>query len=452
MGHIIIVGAGEVGYHIALRLSREFWDVTIIDQDPTLIEKVANSLDVNTIVGNGSSPQILREAGIEKTKLLIAVTDSDETNILACAVANIYAPPECQKVARIRNTDYIEDEKLLRQGHLGIDFHINPERASAEKIMRLLETPQATNVLTFADDRVLLLGLQLGEDSKLFGKSFAELGQLNPEKHFLAAAMERNGTLIIPRGDDRLQPKDTIYIVTTPEDQNDVLRRLGFKPKPLESVAIFGGDRVGFFLAQQLEKQGISVRLIEPNRKRCEQLASQLHKTIVLHGDATDRALLEEENIPKFDVFVAVSDDEESNILSALLAKRLGAPKVISLVNKASYETLIRNVGVDAAISPRQLATSLILHFIRLGKVLQVDALGEEQAEAIEFLASKKAPIVNKTLAQANIPKGALIGAIVHKDCVTIAKGDTIIRENDRVIVFALQDAIAQIEKYFLSQ
>ncbi|MCB9641117.1 MAG: Trk system potassium transporter TrkA [Myxococcales bacterium] len=444
---IIIVGAGEVGYHIAERLSREQWDVAIIDEDRRRTERIANALDVQTIVGNGSSPNIIREAGIERSDLLVAVTDSDEANIVACLMANAYAPPTCRKIARIRNPDYTQDERLFGRELLGIDFHINPEFAAASKILRLLETPQATDVIPFAQGRVLLLGLRLPEDSRLKGKSFAEIGAMYPDRRFLVAALEREERLIIPRGDIRINRGDTLFLVAQPQRLETILDSLGIVHRPLRHVAIAGGGRIGEFLARNLEEQGVSVRLLERDRVRCRQLAENLHRSVILHGDPTDRHLLKEENVGKMDAFVAVMEDEEENILSSLLAKRLGVPKVITLINKQSYSPLIRGIGVDAAISPRQVATSMILHFIRQGDVLQVDALGEEQAEVIEFVAREDWPILGIPLSEARLPKGVLIGALVRGEELIIPWGNSTIRSGDRVIAFALRRGIGELEK-----
>ncbi len=444
---IIIVGAGEVGYHIAERLSREQWDVAVIDQDRRMTERIANALDVQTIVGNGSSPKTIREAGIEHSDLLVAVTDSDEANIVACLMANAYAPPNCRKIARIRNADYTQDERLFGRELLGIDFHINPENAAANKILRLLETPQATDVIPFAQGRVLLLGLRLPNDSRLIGKSFAEIGSMYPDRRFLVAAIEREDRLIIPRGDIRLSRQDTLFLVAPPKKLETILDGLGVSHRPLRHVVIAGGGRIGEFLAKNLEEQGISVRLLERDRARCRELAERLHRSVVLHGDPTDRHLLKEENIGRMDAFVAVMEDEEENILSSLLAKRLGVPKVITLINKQSYSPLIRGIGVDAAISPRQVATSMILHFIRQGDVLQVDALGEEQAEVIEFVAREDWPMLGIPLAEARFPTGMLIGAIVRGNEVIIPWGSTAIRSGDRVIAFALRRSVGDVEK-----
>lgn len=450
MARCIIVGAGEVGFHIAERLSQEKWDVVVVDQAARRLEWVANALDVQTLEAHGSSPKALRDAGIEDSQLLIAVTDSDEINITACLVANHYAPPLCKKVARIRNADYTVDPTLFRK-ELGIDFHINPEEAAARKLIRLLDTPQATDVMSFAEGRVLLLGLALPENSHLHGKTFAELGAMYPDRRLLVAAIERDDTILIPRGDNKIEPGDTLYMVALPSKLNAVLGGLGIEARPLRSVAIAGGCHFGELIARHLVDRGVSVRLIERDKRRCQSIAERLHRVMVINGDATDRHLLREENVPMMDAFLAVSEDEEANILAALLAKRMGSPHVFTLVNKMSYSPIIRQIGVDAAISPRQVAASLILHFVRQGEVLQVDALGEQKAEAIEFVVSTNSPLLGVPLYEAGLPRDALIGAIVRGDEVILPSGSTQILPEDRVIVFALQRAISAVEKSLMA-
>lgn len=450
MARCIIVGAGEVGYHIAQRLSHENWDVVVVDQTAYRLEWVSSSLDVQTLLGHGSSPTVLREAGIEESQLLIAVTDSDEINITACLVANHYAPATCKKVARIRNHDYTDDPTLFRK-ELGIDFHINPEEAATQKLIRLLETPQATDVISFAQGRLLLIGLVLPGSSMFHGKTLAELAASFSDKRLLVGAIQRGDTMLIPRGDFVIEPGDTLFLVARPDRLGAVLGGLGIEVRPLRNVAIAGGGRVGELLSGYLEERGVSVRLIDPDRRRCEALAHKHHRVLVLHGDPTDRSLLREENIPQMDAFVAVSEEEESNILSALIAKRMGAPQVFSMVSKISYTPMVRHLGVDAAISPRQLAANLILHFVRKGKVLQVDALGEDQAEAIEFVVDHQSSLLGVPLKEARLPRDMLIGALVRGEEVILPDGDTVIRPDDHVIVFALQKAVAAVEALFLA-
>lgn len=449
MSRCIIVGAGEVGVHIAERLSREQWDVVVIDSDSHQLDRVASTIDVQILEGHGSSPTVLRDAGIQEAELLIAVTDSDETNIVACMVANTYAAKNCQKIARVRNPDYTQDSCLFRRG-LGIDFIINPEDEAAKRILQLLETPQASDVIQFADGRVLLISIKLPEGSPVIGKTFREIGELYSDRRLLAAAIERNERIIIPRGDNKLQDGDIVFLVAKPDKLQPMLDYVGVKGRELRHVAIAGGGHVGEFLAQKLEQQGISVRLVERSRDQAQILSERLHRSIVLHGDVTDKEFLYEENIGQLDAFVAVTDEEETNIMSGLIAKRMGNPHVLVLVNKLSYAPLASHIGLDAAISPRRVAASQIIQFVRKGKILQVDAVGDEQAEVIEVIVEENSPILNKALMDVDIPKGALIGAVVRDEFVTIPDGKTEIHAGDRVIFFALHSSISAMERLLI--
>lgn len=449
MSRCIIIGAGEVGVHIAERLSREQWDVVVIDSDDVQLDRVASTIDVQILEGHGSSPLVLRDAGIEEAELLIAVTDSDETNIVACMVANTYSTKRCQKIARVRNPDYTTDSCIFRLG-LGIDLIINPEFEAAKRILQLLETPQASEVIEFAKGKVVLISIKLPEGSPVIGKTLREIGELYSDRRLLAAAIERDERIIVPRGDNKLQLGDTVFLVAKPDKIQPVLDYVGIEGRELRHVAIAGGGYVGSFLAQRLEQQGISVRVIERSKEVAHDIAERLHRSIVLHGDVTDREFLFEENIGQLDAFVAVTDEEETNIMSGLMAKRMGNPHALVLVNKLSYAPLASHIGLDAAISPRRVAASQIIQFVRKGKILQVDAVGDEQAEVIEVIVEDNAPILDKPLAEIAFPSGALIAAVVRDDFVTIPSGSTVIQSGDRVIFFALQTAITEMENLLL--
>lgn len=449
MSRCIIVGAGEVGVHIAERLSREQWDVVVIELDPVQLDRVASTMDVQVLEGHGSSPLVLKEAGVEDAQLLIAVTDSDEINIVACMVANSYAPKGCQKIARVRNRDYMQNGVLFRQ-EIGIDYAINPEMEASQRFLHLLETPQASDVVRFAQGKVLLLSIKLPEGSPLLGRTLRELGELYPDRRMLAAAIERHDTIIIPRGDDVLKFGDTLFLVVKPDKLQPILDYVGLERRELSHVAIAGGGHIGEFLAHHLEREGISVRLIERSLDRCNQLAERLHRSLILHGDVTDRDFLKESNIAQMDAFVTVTDEEETNILAGLIAKRMNCPHVLALVNKLSYSPLAHHIGLDAAISPRRVAANQILQFIRRGRVLQVDALGEEQAEVIEFIVEAGAPILNTPLQELSFPDGALLGAIVRGDSVTIPTGASVVEAGDRVVIFALRKSIKKVEQMLM--
>jgi trk system potassium uptake protein TrkA len=365
-------------------------------------------------------------------------------------VASAYAPTTCRKIARIRHPDYMNDPSLFRKD-LGIDFHINPEYAACQKFLKLLEVPQAQDIVPFDEGRVLLLELKLPEFSTLYGKTLSEIGTLYPDRRLLAVAIERKGDLIIPRGEHCLQKDDLLFLAVKPDKLGPILARIGSVQRELQYVMIAGASRIGMFIAQYLEKEGISVRIIERSRERCKMLAENLHRSLILHGDAKDRSLLINENVHLMDAFIAVSEDEEFNILSSLVAKRIGVPQILALANKTSYAPLASHLGINAIISPRRIAANLILQFVRRGHVLQVDAFADEQGEAIEFIAQNNAPIVGLPLKSISFPKDAIIGAIINDHSATIPNGDSIIASNDRVIVFTLRRNIQKVENFFMS-
>ena len=445
---IIIIGAGEIGITIARKLSQEKKDVTLIEQDEVRLRTIEESLDVQTIIGSGSKPDTLKAAGIESADMLVAVTRIDETNMIACLIADTYNP-KAIKIARIRNQDYVVDGHLLAEGRLPIDHHINPERMACSKILRLLEIGSATDVIDFAQGRVNLIGVRMTADSPLVGHRFSELGTIYPDRQVLFGMICRGSRAIIPKGGDRILNEDLLYAVTQPINIPSALMFASKKMYPARRVMIAGGSMIGLLLAQGLEERGDSAKLIERDAQRCEELSDILPRTVVLHGEPTDSALITEENIENLDAFIAVSDDEEENILAALLAKQLGAKTTYALTNKLTYMTLIKALGVDVVISPNSMAINSILHLIRKGRILSATTIGDEEAEAeaLEFVAHESMDIVGRPLKKIRFPRGALVGAIVRDEGITIPMGDDVILPNNRVILFATKEAVPDVER-----
>lgn len=443
---VIIVGAGAVGFNLAERLSAEHQDVVVVEREERALQRVVEKLDVQGILGRGSSPDVLLRAGIEEATLLIAVTDSDEVNMLACLVASACARASTTKVARVRDEAFFSDARLRDRLALVVDLHINPEAVAAEKVLRVLSVPAATDVVSFAGGKVQLIGLPVGEHSPLLGVRFADLAQRDPERRLLIVAISRTGEVVIPKGGDVLRVGDTMYAVTSASGVAAVLEVCGFRAEPLRRVMISGSTSVAVQVAKGLEAMGVVTKLIEPDKARCYALADELHKAVILNGDPTDPSLLGEEFVDDVDAFVAASADEEQNILAAVLARRLGARRTIALTDKAAYLELIRAVGVDVLVSPRLAAVSSILQFVRRGRILSVTAFGDE-AEALEFEATKASPIVGKPLQKVHFPRGAIVGAI-FRDGETIAPGGAdVVQAGDRVVVFALKAAIPDVER-----
>jgi trk system potassium uptake protein TrkA len=444
--NFIIIGAGEVGYHLASRLSQEKMDVVIIEKDEEKVKRVIDTLDVQTIHGSGSSIETLKQAGIEDADMIIAVTNSDEVNMISCLVASAQSKVPI-KIARIRNPEYSQNSGILGEKHLNIDLTINPEMEMVKTISRLVEIPDATDIVEFAEGRVRITGIKVDPQSYVIGKKLKDLSKENLQHDIIVAAIFRNDKVIVPRGDDIIQENDLVYAVTDAKKIIPITNYFKEKEHKAQRVMILGGGNIGVELAQIFEKKGIKTKIIEPNEQRCSDIAEKLDKTIVLRGSGTDQGLLEEENIKDIDILIAVSEDEQTNIMVSLLAKRLGAKKVISLINHLTYTSLVTNIGVDVVISPHLAAVSRILQFIRKGKVLSVASFYKENAEAIEIIAMETSDIVNKPLRNIKFPRGAIIGAVVRGKEIIIPTGDTIILPDDRVIIFTLTSVIPSVEK-----
>jgi trk system potassium uptake protein TrkA len=443
---IIIVGAGEVGFHIASHLALENKDVVVLDKNPDAIRRVSDNLDVQVVIGSGSSPVVLEEAGIQDAEIILAVTNSDEINLVACLVADIISP-STKKLARIRNADFDNYHENLREAAPHIDTIINPDTEVVNTIYRMMSVPGAVDIGEFADGRLKFIGVNLEDDSKLVGARLSELPAIIGEARPLIAAVVREDELIIPRGKDRLRSGDLVYFISEEEKLQDTLSVFNKYDEPIKRVLIVGGGRIGLRLAKLLEDQSIYCKIIERNPDRCTYLAERLNKSIVLCGDGSDQELLAEENIQDMDLVVTLTKDEETNILASLLAKRMGARKAITRISKFSYFPLTSAIGIEQVVSPRLSAINSILQHIRKGKVLSAISIKGEQAEVIEAVALETTDIVGKPLRDIAFPKGAMVAGIIRGELIIVPTGDSVIQPDDRVIIFARKEAIAKIEK-----
>ena len=444
---VVIVGAGEVGFHIASQLALENKDVLVIDKNADTLQRVSENLDVQVFKGSGSSPDILVEAGLQKADILLAVTDSDEANLVACLMADIIAPATT-KLARLRDAVYDGYHENFRENTPHIDKVINPEVEVVKTIQRMMQVPGAVDVADFADGRLKFVGIHLEEDHRFTGVRLAELPLQSDEERPLIAAIQRNEELVIPRGQDRILPGDLIYFITPSEKLEQALKVAGKLVKPLRRALIVGGGRLGFRLASTLESQdGGSCKIIEKDPRRCEFLAERLNRSVVLHGDGSDQNLLAEENVGEMDVVITLTDDEEHNILTSLLARRMGARKCITKISKFSYFPLMKTIGIEQIVSPRLSAIDSILQQVRRGKVLSAFSFKGEQAEVLEAVALETSDIVSKPLADLKFPRGALLAGILRDDRVVIPGGDTVIAPNDRIVIVARRETIPKIEK-----
>lgn len=443
---IVIVGAGEVGFHIASRLAHENKDVVMIDENPAAIRRVSDNLDVQVIQGSGSSPVILEEAGIKKAEILLAVTNRDETNLVACLVADIISPVT-KKLARVRNADYDKYHETFQANAPHIDTVINPEIEVVKTIDRMMSVPGAVDVGEFAGGLVKLIGVKLDKDAQLAGIRLTELPEKTGNQRILIAAVVRNEELIIPRGDSRLMPDDLVYFISEEDKLSDNLKIFNKHAEPIRRALIVGGGRIGFRLANLLEEKNIYTKIVEKNPERCAELAEQLNKAVVLHGDGSDRELLKEENIQDMDVVITLTSDEETNILASLLAKRMGARKTITRISKFSYFPILLAIGIEQVVDPRLSAINTILQHIRRGKVLSAISIKGEEAEVIEAVAMETSEIVGKPLKDISLPKGVLVTVIIRNENVIIPSGESVIEPDDRIIIFARTEAVPKIEK-----
>ncbi len=441
----IIIGAGEVGFHIAKKLSSEKKDVVLVERDDARARRVRELLDVQVVEGKGSNPEILREAGLGSAEIMIAVTDSDETNIVACLIARSISK-NIILVARIREPEYRGESGIIDKSGLDVNLVISPEEEVAKTLELLADTPGTSDVLEFADGRVKLIGIKVEKGSPMAGKRLKELPVEGEEKTLVAAIYSKEG-VTVPHGDAQIREGDTLFLVTLPKAVSTVLSRFGKSHELTRRVLISGGSRIGEEIAKRLAGKNIQTKIIERDRERCGVLAKTLDKIVVLHGEGTDQKLLQEEGVRDVGMFISAAEDEEENVLTALLAKQLGARRVVCLVDTTEYIPLASTIGVDVVLSPMLAAVSTILQYIRQGKILSVNTLREELVEAIEFEAMETSEIVGSALRKLSLPKGALVGSIVRGEDVIIPDGNTVIEVGDRVILFARPEAIPKMEK-----
>ena len=448
---VLICGGGQVGALTARRLVRAGNEVTIVDPNPARCEELESTLDVRVVEGSASRVRTLQQAGVRDAELVIAVTDTDEVNVLACLIAQVEAP-EAIKVARIRTHEVEEWKRIAAESGLRIDLVIHPEQDLAKKIMRVIRLPGVSDIHEFADGRVRLFGMSVERGSRLVGRTLVQLQEDGPPENSLIALIFRGGQVVVPHGAVKLQVGDHLYTLGTRENLLDVIEFMGLKrTTKLERVFILGGKQLGITCAELLEDQGVSVKLFEKDARRSARIAEILDKTVVLHADGTDQRLLEEENIQGVDAFLALTNDDEDNIIASLLARRLGAHKVVALINRLNYLPLAQRLGVNTTVSPRLAALDRILQFVRKGRVLSVTTFREEEAEAIELVATEASKYVGRPLKDLRFPGGSIVGAIVRPDGEAIVpRGGVVIQPGDRVLFFCLESVVPELESAFL--
>ncbi|WP_094227807.1 Trk system potassium transporter TrkA [Methanolobus psychrotolerans] len=441
---IVIIGAGEVGYHIAKALYQTN-DVVVVDQSEDACERV-DELDVHVVHGNGANVSILQDL-LEGAGLLVAVTGSDEVNIVACMASKLVVKDKdkLKTVARVSNPDYI-DKPVAKRPQIGIDIMVCPELSLASEVAKILAIPSAIDAEYFADGKVEMMEFVVPDDHSLVGKHMQELHLANC---CIVSALFRNAEVIIPHGQDTIEGNDHIVVIGKPAAMKEVRDLFGEKAGKRSKVMIIGGGIVGFYLARMVAKSEFDLKIIESDKERSIAIAEELPEVLVLNGDGTDINLLKDEGVSEMDVVISVTNSDEKNLLCSLLAKQLGVKKVIARADRSDYVSLFEMVGVDSAVSPRQATVNEVLKLTFGHGVESITTIEGEKAEIIEYTASKKSKIVGKPLKNVKFPSGAIVSMVVHKDNTVVPRGEYVIEEGDRVVVFSLQSANAAVEKLF---
>ncbi|MDH5710514.1 MAG: Trk system potassium transporter TrkA [Gammaproteobacteria bacterium] len=449
---ILILGAGQVGSSVAANLASEANDITLVDSKTELLDELRDRLDIQTVSGHASNPRVLVKAGIEDADMLIAVTNSDETNMVACQIAHtLFHTPT--KIARVRSASYLSHRELFSNDAVPVDVLISPEQIISSYVHRLIEYPGALQVLDFAEGKVQLVGVKAYYGGPLVGHAISTLREHMPGIDTRVAAIFRRGQGIVPKGYQVIEADDEVFFIAARKDIRAVMSELRKLEKPFKRIMLAGGGNIGMRLAQALEGS-YQVKLLEHSKKRAEFLSRELNTAIVLLGDSSDRELLLEENIDQMDVFCSLTNDDEANILSSMLAKKLGARKVMSLINRPAYVDLIESQeSIDVAISPQQITIGALLTHVRRGDVVAVHALRHGVAEAIEAVAhgdEKTSKVVGRRIDEVKLPEGAAIAALVRGDEVLMAHHDIVIESEDHLIMFLLDKRkINEVEKLF---
>jgi trk system potassium uptake protein TrkA len=443
----VIVGAGEIGFHFAEWFVVEKKEVVVVDVDSDRLRWVSDHLDVQILHGSGSNPKVLREAGVETADIILAVTHSDEVNLIACFFANIISP-QVRKVALVRNPDYSEYQDEMAKHTMNLSTVINPEMEVVKSILRIVSAPDVEEVSDFVGGSVKMFGKHLSPDSSLTGLKLLQLPEKIAKNRMVVAAMIRDERLIIPRGKDVLRAGDLVYFVCAERDSDYIAKLFGRQtPHGIKNVLIVGGGNIGFPLAQELERKRYNVKLIEKEADRCQMLSARLHRTIVLQGYATDQKFLEQENIGSMDMVVSVTWDEEMNILSSLLAKRLGATRTIARINKFPYIPLVQAIGIDHIVSPRLSAINSLFPYVHRGNVISTVTIRGNQAEILEAVALPSSEIVGKSLKHLKFPKDTLVLCIMRGHEMIIPSGDSTVEAEDRVLILSTIENIPRVEQ-----
>jgi trk system potassium uptake protein TrkA len=449
---VLICGAGQVGANIARYLATENNNVTVIDQSQELTQKLSDTLDVQAILGHASSPIVLERAGAGDADMIIAVTQSDEVNMVACQVAHsLFNVPT--KIARVRNQSYLDPlwADLFSRDNMPIDVIISPEIEVARAIARRLQVPGAFDMIPLAEGLVRVIGVICTDECPIIHTPLRQLTGLFPDLNIEVVAIVRGERPIIPDSNDQMFAGDEVYFVTEASHVSRAMAAFGHEEPEARRVVIVGGGNVGLCLAEEIEHQhpAVTARVVEMRKERAELIAQSLTRTTVLHGSGLDPEILEEANVRAAETVVAVTNDDEVNILSSLLAKRYGCQRAITLINKSTYTPLFTTLGIDAVVNPRAITASTVLQHVRRGRIKSVHSLRDGFAEIIEAEVLETSSLVNTPIKEVRLPPHVIVGALVRGDKVIIARPNTVVRQNDRVILLAAAQAVKKIEKLF---
>ena len=449
---VIICGAGQVGYGIAERLAAEHNDVSVIDTSAELIRGVRDSLDVRGFVGHGSHPEVLQKAGAQEADMIIAVTLHDEVNMVACQVAHsLFNVPT--KIARIRAQSYLQPHymDLFSRDHLPIDVIISPEVEVGDMVLRRISLPGATDVVRFADSKILLVAIECLEDCPVVNTPLAQLSELFPDLTSTVVGVVRGERLFVPHSADQLVTGDLAYVVTGKDQVRRTLGLFGHEEQEATRMVIAGGGNIGLYVARALEQRQsrTRVKIVEATRERAVAIADELRRTVVLHGSALDQKLLMEAEIQSADLMVALTNDDQVNILSSVMAKRLGCKSNLVLINNPTYHEFTRTLGIDAHVNPRNVTISRVLQHVRRGRIRAVHSVQRGAAEVIEAEALETSPLVGAPLRELELPDGIRIGAVYRDGEMITPSGSLRIKPKDRVVIFALEKAVRQVEQMF---
>jgi trk system potassium uptake protein TrkA len=443
---ILILGAGDIGMQLSKRLSQEKHDITMVDLDPQKVKRAGEQLDALVIEGHGCSYRVLERANIRGMDILAAMTNDDEVNILACQLAKKLGVPST--VARVRNPEFTMPDFALSHEELGVDVMIHPEKETADAVVRLIRQSSATDVIEFAEGKIQLLGVRLEKDSPLLNVPLIELGRLYGDPPLRIVAINRNQRTLIPNGNDELSPGDQVFVICDPDYIPTFITMTGKKDTRIENIMILGGGLIGQFIATSLGKD-MNVKIIESNVGKSEEIAEVLPHTLIIHGDGTDYDLLAAEGIVDMDAFIAVTGDDETNIIATLLVRHMRIPRTIALVNKMDYLPITGTIGMDAVVSKQLLTVNAVQRYIQHQQVASIASIPGIDAQLIEFIAKAEYRITRKPLKDIHFPKDAIVGAVMHGDDLIIPRGDTRIQADDKVVVFTLPSALGDVERQF---